>query len=95
MAVLGEVGKTFEGLGLAQVETVYTIGGTVTRDAAPAFARVYVFATGPQILVGATISDPTTGAFALSLSDNAETTVVITDDAEEYNAQVFDRVVPL
>jgi hypothetical protein len=31
----------------------------------------------------------------MALLSDAPVTIIVTDDAQEYNAQVFDRVVPL
>jgi hypothetical protein len=95
MAVLGEVGKTVGSLELVQIEPTYTLAGTVTRGASAAFARVYAYGAETQTLVDVTVSDPASGAFSMSLLSDAPVTVIVTDDAQEYNAQVFDRVVPL
>jgi hypothetical protein len=95
MAVLGEVGKTLGLMELVQIEPTYTLAGTVTRGASAAFARVYAYGAETQTLVDVTISDPVSGAFSMPLLSDDPVTVIVTDDAQEYNAQVFDRVVPL
>jgi hypothetical protein len=95
MAVLGEVGKTIGGMEGAQVAPTYTLAGTVTRGASVAFARVYAYGAETQTLVDVTVSDPASGAFSMALLSDAPVTIIVTDDAQEYNAQVFDRVVPL
>ena len=94
MAALGDIGRIVDVLPSVQIAPIYTLSGTITRDGAAAFARLYILGAASKVLVGATISNPATGAFTARVLSTTPVEIIVTDDAGAYNDRVVTRVVP-
>lgn len=74
-----------------------SISGTVTESGVPVARIVRAYSRASGALRGQTTSDAITGHFSIGLSGIGQVFVVALDDtgvAPDYNAKIFDLVVP-